>query len=284
MSDKMNFASEFPEATEMAEQVDTQLPEGTVDAAEVSRETYTLADGTEGSRAAFIREKFLNDNLSRKAISETYGFPYRVVYSATVNMVNEAESVGRGRATVNAVIKVTADNAFVNVTDEGIFVNGAAFDGALEALGELTDKNRNDWIIEQVAAGVSRGDIAKIMDLSYGVIYNITKELEGTRAKHEITLEDGSTVSRAEYIRRLYADGISRSDIVKQLDVPYSVVWQATKVEKSEQQKYQDSIETLRGYVDKVADAEKYMSLLDQLADIEITEEVNKEAEAGAEE
>lgn len=284
MSDKMNFASEFPETAEMAEQVDTQLPEGAAEAAETSRETYTLADGTEGSRAAFIREKFLNDNLSRKAISETYGFPYRVVYSATVNMVNEAESVGRGRATVNAVIKVTADNAFVNVTDEGIFVNGAAFDGALEALGELTDKNRNDWIIEQVAAGVSRGDIAKIMDLSYGVIYNITKELEGTRAKHEITLEDGSTVSRAEYIRRLYADGVSRSDIVKQLDVPYSVVWQATKVEKSEQQKYQDSIETLRGYVDKVADAEKYMSLLDQLADIEITEEVDKEAEAGAEE
>ena len=100
-----NFAAEF-EGTEAlaAEQVATDAPE-TVKAPK-ERETYELADGSIGSRAAFIREKFVNDNMSRKQIAEEFGFDYRVVYSATVNMHNEAEGSSRGRNAVNAVMKI----------------------------------------------------------------------------------------------------------------------------------------------------------------------------------
>ena len=107
-----NFAAEF-EGTEAlaAEQVATDAPE-TVKAPK-ERETYELADGSIGSRAAFIREKFIDENMSRKQIAEEFGFDYRAVYSATVNMQNEAEGSSRGRSAVNAIIKVNADNQMV---------------------------------------------------------------------------------------------------------------------------------------------------------------------------
>ena len=67
-----NFAEEF-EGTEALEneQVATDAPE--VVKAPKERETFELADGSIGSRAAFIREKFTNDNMSRKQIAEQFG-------------------------------------------------------------------------------------------------------------------------------------------------------------------------------------------------------------------
>ena len=268
----MNFAEEFPGVAEneVFATPDTEMPEKAV----ASKETYTLADGSQGSRAAFIREKFLQDNMSRKEIADTYGFAYRVVYSATVNMTNESEAAGRGRSTVNAVITVTEDGRYVTEDAEGnIVVDGEVFAGELADLGELKKVDRNEWIVSKVAAGVSRGDIAKILDMSYGVIYNITKDLEGTREKHEVELEDGTVISRSEYIRQLYAAGKSRGEIAKELNVAYPVVWQATKVVKTEVEKYNDTVESLRAYADKVADVEMFNNLLDQLLAIDFKAE-----------
>ena len=289
MSENMNFAEEFPGVAEneVFATPDTEMPEKAV----ASKETYTLADGSQGSRAAFIREKFLQDNMSRKEIADTYGFAYRVVYSATVNMTNEAEAAGRGRSTVNAVINVTEDGKYVAEDAEGnILVDGEVFAGELADLGELVkvDRNewimskvdRNEWIMSKVKDGVSRGDIAKILDMSYGVIYNITKDLEGTREKHEVELEDGTVISRSEYIRQLFAAGKSRGEIAKELNVAYPVVWQATKVVKTEAEKYNDVVESLRPYADKVVDVDAFNALLDQLAAIEFKAE---EAETVAE-
>ena len=278
MSENMNFAEEFPEAANNTpEQVATDAPMDTAVPAKAEKETYTLADGSQGSRAAFIREKFQQDNMSRKEIADTYGFAYRVVYSATVNMTNEAEAAGRGRSSVNAVIKVTANNQYVNEVDGKIYVDGEPYEGAVEDLGELQNADRNAWIIAKAQEGVSRGDIAKMLGMSYGVIYNITKELEGTREKHEVTLEDGTVVSRSEYIRMLYAGGKSRGDIAKELDVPYTVVWQATKVVKSEQEKFADLIESLKGYADKVADPDTFAVILDDLSKVELVEETEEQ-------
>lgn len=271
-NENMDFAKEFPEAATSAEQVAVETPNMEAPAP-VAKETYELSDGSQGSRAAFIREKFLQDNMSRKEISETFGFPYRVVYSATVNMTNDAEAAGSGRSAVNSVIKVTADDKYVSEADGKIFVDGEEFAGTLEDLGELKSVNRNEWVIAKAQAGMSRGDLAKILGMSYGVIYNITKELEGSREKHEITLEDGTVVSRSEYIRSLYKEGKSRGEIAKMLDVPYTVVWQATKVAKSAQEKYQDLVESLRGFSDKVADPDAFNALIDQLANTELKEE-----------
>lgn len=278
MSENMNFAEEFPEAANNTpEQVATDAPMDTAVPAKAEKETYTLADGSQGSRAAFIREKFQQDNMSRKEIADTYGFAYRVVYSATVNMTNEAEAAGRGRSSVNAVIKVTANNQYVNEVDGKVYVDGELYEGAVEDLGELQNADRNEWIISKAQEGVSRGDIAKMLGMSYGVIYNITKELEGTREKHEVTLEDGTVVSRSEYIRMLYAGGKSRGDIAKELDVPYTVVWQATKVVKSEQEKFADLIESLKGYADKVADPDTFAVILDDLSKVELVEETEEQ-------
>lgn len=278
MSENMNFAEEFPEAANNTpEQVATDAPMDTVVPAKAEKETYTLADGSQGSRAAFIREKFQQDNMSRKEIADTYGFAYRVVYSATVNMTNEAEAAGRGRSSVNAVIKVTANNQYVNEVDGKVYVDGELYEGAVEDLGELQNADRNEWIISKAQEGVSRGDIAKMLGMSYGVIYNITKDLEGTREKHEVTLEDGTVVSRSEYIRMLYAEGKSRGDIAKELDVPYTVVWQATKVVKSEQEKFADLVESLKGYADKVADPDTFAVILDDLSKVELVEETEEQ-------
>ena len=278
MSENMNFAEEFPEAANNTpEQVATDAPMDTAVPAKAEKETYTLADGSQGSRAAFIREKFQQDNMSRKEIADTYGFAYRVVYSATVNMTNEAEAAGRGRSSVNAVIKVTANNQYVNEIDGKVYVDGELYEGAVEDLGELQNADRNEWIIAKAQEGVSRGDIAKMLGMSYGVIYNITKELEGTREKHEVTLEDGTVVSRSEYIRMLYAGGKSRGDIAKELDVPYTVVWQATKVVKSEQEKFADLVESLKGYADKVADPDTFAVILDDLSKVELVEEAEEQ-------
>ena len=256
------------------EMVASPEAEGTLEVAETDndRQTYALKDGSEGSRAAFIRELFLEDHMSRKDISDKHSFPYRVVYSATVNMTNDAEPAGRGRSAGNPMIKVV-DGKLVNELEDGTFAIAETEEAVDASLVETV--SRNEWVQEQVAAGISRGDIAKALDLSYGVIYNLTKEQEGTRSKHEVELEDGSVVSRAEYIRQLYADGdgMSRSDIAKELDVPYSVVWQATRVEKTNSHKYNELVDQLEAFVALTADPTHLESLIESLQDVIILDE-----------
>lgn len=290
--DNTNFSQEFEGAEALTPDqvetgVNTEVPEQVVTEAK-EKETYELADGSMGSRAAFIREKFLQDNMSRKEIAEKFGFAYRVVYSATVNMTNEAEAPSRGRAASNAIITVNAENQLVEVKEvDGAtvtFVNGEAVDHTY-AEGELTEKSRNEWIKEQVDAGVSRGDIAKLLNLSYGVIYGLTKEAEGTRTAHVVELDDGTTMPRAEYIRKRAAEGVSRGDIAKELDVPYSVVWQATKTEKSSQEKYEDALKALEAFADKMEDKETFADALSILKDLTVAtaeQEEVQEAEAAA--
>lgn len=291
MDNNTNFSQEFQGAEALAPEhvatgVSTDLP--VVQEAK-EKEVYELADGSMGSRAAFIREKFLVDNMSRKDISEKFGFAYRVVYSATVNLTNEAEAPTRGRTAANVLIQVNADNQLVEVKEiEGApvtFVNGEAVD-VVYAEDELTGKTRNEWIKEQVEAGVSRGDIAKILNLSYGVIYSLTKEAEGTRTAHTVELEDGTVIARSEYIRMRAAEGVSRGDIAKELDVPYSVVWQATKTEKSAQEKYEDVIKSLEAFADKIDDKDAFESAVNVLKDLTVKTAAQDEvadAEAAAE-
>lgn len=276
MENNTNFSQEFQGAEALAPEqvattgVSTELP--TVTEAK-EKEVFELADGTTGSRAAFIREKFINENMSRKEIAETYGFAYRIVYSATVNMTNDAEATTRGRSASNVAITVNAENQLVEVKDvdgsKVTFVNGEAVDVTYDE-SDLIEKSRNEWIKEQVEAGVSRGDIAKILNLSYGVVYGLTKEAEGTRVAHTIELEDGTVVSRAEYIRMRAAEGVSRGDIAKELNVPYSVVWQATKTEKTAQEKYEDLVKSLEAYADKMDDKDAFDAAVLVLKDLTV--------------
>ena len=271
---KMNFAEEFPEGAEM----DVNTPE-VAEAAEVAeKKTYTMNDGSQGSRAAFIREKFLVDNMSRKEIAEAFDFPYRVVYSATVNMTNSAEAPARGRTASNATIQVNEAGACVTVEDGVTMINGEPIAEGAE-VGELHEMSRNEWIKSQVDAGMSRGDIAKILNLSYGVVYGITKDQEGTRARIEIELADGTKVSRAEYIRMQLAAGVSRGDIAKELNVPYSVVWQATKTEKTEADHFAELVASIKGFADKVTDPDLFGQICNALDTIVIKTAEAKDAE-----
>lgn len=277
--EKMDFAAEFPEGSE--ETLNTETPvEGAEDATEHA--TYTLADGTQGSRAAFIREQFLNENLSRKEIAEKFGFAYRVVYSATVNMTNASEATQRGRTSTASTVTVTVDgNQLVTVVDGVTYVDGEKLaEGTV--LGETKTVDRNTWIKEKVEAGISRGDIAKMLDLSYGVIYGITKEQDGTRSRIMVKLDDGTEVSRSEYIRMQFAAGVTRGDIAKKLDVPYSVVWQATKTEKTDADKFEEAVEVLKTFADKVEQADLFNQVIAALATMTVKVEEEPTADAPA--
>lgn len=261
--------------------------------------------GNEVSMSQFIREKFTVDNMSRKEIADTYKINYRTVYGATVNMENAAEPSSRGRGVVNPKILVTADNKVLTKVvvapaveadpEKGIeakaeevkyFLNNEEIlpgeDGQV-IVPETVETDRNTWIKEQVAAGVNRGDVAKALDLSYGVVYGLTKEEDGTRQKHEIEIDDPEKpgekkmVSRSEYIRMRVAEGISKSDVAKELGVEYSVVWQATKKDKADDEKLADTIASLEKFADKMEDAEGFKAAVEAIKAFKFKPEEKKE-------
>lgn len=299
-----NFAEEFDTemmtaAEDLAAELDMPAEAVAAEGTAPARETYQLADGSVGSRAAYIRELFLMQNMSRKEISEKYNFPYRVVYSATVNMTNEAEAgTSRGRGAISSVVKVTKEgNKLVEVKAidgvDCVFMDGEATGYAIEEdkiidtmtndlIDTVIDKNRNTWINERVNQGTSRGDIAKMLDVSYGVVYAATKDIEGSRVKHDIKLDNGETISRAEYIRRLFAEGKSRGDIAKMLEVPYSVVWQATKTEKTAQEQFKELLEKFGEFKEKVTNQELFDDILAAMQALEIKEETADKTEVDA--
>lgn len=284
--DTTTFAEEFEGAENLTpEQVDTQAPEQTVKATP-ERKTYTLLDGTEGSRSAFIKEQYMQLGKSRKAIAEEFGFDYRAVYSATVNLSNGADEGTRGRASVNAMIKVNNARQYVEIKPDAegnplTYVNGELTD-VVYTDEELTTVSRNDWIKEMVAAGMAKGAIAKILDVSYGVVYGQTKDMGSSRTTHMVITDDGVEMPRAEYIRQLEATGMSKGDIAKKLGVEYSVVWQATKKQKTDQEKFTALIESLEGYTEKVDEREMFADAIATLKAIKLVDNTAEEAKEAA--
>lgn len=255
------------------------------EAAAAARDTrvWRLDDGTEVSMSEFIRERFVKDNMSRKEIAEKFNINYRTVYGATVNMVNDAEPAGRGRAAANHKINVTENGDVVTVIEGVTHVNNVAVSDEEAAELETIEVDRNEWIRQQVESGVSRGEVAKKLGLSYGVVYNVTKDIKGASQRHMIEYQ-GETMSRSEYIRRRFQEGVSKSEIAKELGVDYPVVWSALKTLKSETEKYQDALKRLEKFAEKMADPETFNSLLDQMKALEVIEpEDEKEAEEAEE-
>lgn len=238
---------------------------GADEAANEAKDTrvWKLEDGTEVSKSEFIREQFTQNNLSRKDISEQFEINYRTVYGATVNMVNEAEPATRGRSASNAKIAVTADGQVATEIEGVLHLNNIAHEGSLADI-ETSDVDRNDWIKEQVEGGTSRGDVAAALGLSYGVVYSLTKEVAGASTRHEVEL-NGEMVSRSEYIRAKFAEGMTKADIAKELGVDYPVVWSALKSLKSEEDKYAEAIEKVAKFGEQLEDQDAFNTLLDQL-------------------
>lgn len=259
--------------------VNAEVPATSEENKEDNRKWFNL-NGEEVSKSAFIREQFTVVNKSRKQIAEDNDIPYRTVYGATVNMENAAEPTSRGRGITFSKINVTTDNKVVFVKDGVITINGEVQPEGIE-VPETTEVDRNTWIKEQVAAGVHRGDIAKILDLSYGVVYGLTKEAEGTRQKYEVfDPETNAMISRGDYIRKKVAAGVNKGDIAKELGVEYSVVWQATKKMKTTEEKFVEAVKALEKFVDAVVNPEILTNAIATLNTVTIkTEEADKVTE-----
>lgn len=253
------------------------------EAAKSARDTrkWHLDDGTEVSMSEFIRHQFTKYNKSRKQISEEFGINYRTVYGATVNMTNDAEPATRGRGAINQKILVTPEGDVVTEIDGVIHINNQAVsDEEGQAAKESAEEvDRNQWIREQVEGGRSRADVAAALGLSYGVVYSVTKGIAGASQRHEVEY-NGEMISRSEYIRRRFAEGVSKSDIAKELGVDYPVVWSALRTLKSEQEKYNDAVERLAKYADKMEDPEAFNSLIDQLKELKVQEAEDASEEA----
>ena len=251
-----NYENEFNGAPETAIPADVTPDDAAQEHTE--KRTWTDKDGNEVSMSQFIREQFTDNNLSRKEISEKFDINYRTVYGATVNMENDAEPASRGRGVVNPTIEVTADNKVYTEKvvdgDTHYFLNNEEISEDDAAEVETTSTNRNEWIKDQVTSGASRGDVAKALDLSYGVVYGLTKDVAGSRQKHEVELPDGSKIPRSDYIRQKVAEGVSKSDVAKELGVEYSVVWQATKKDKTDAEKYAEAVASIEKFADKIED------------------------------
>lgn len=272
--------------------VDTAVEGGA--ATTEDKRVWTDNEGNEVSMSQFIREKFIKDNMSRKEIADKFEINYRTVYGATVNMVNDAEPASRGRGVVNPKIKVTADNKVLieKVEGEGdaavtkYFLNGeelVAGESGVVEIPETVETDRNSWIKDQVNNNVNRGEIAKILDISYGVVYGLTKDEESSRQKYEVELPDGTKMPRSEYIRKRVAEGASKADVAKELGVEYSVVWQATKKDKTDAEKYESLVEQLEKMTEKVSDQEGFKAALDILKGFTIVEKVEEETSETAE-
>ena len=177
---------------------------------------FTLDDGTESSRSAYIRQEF-NKGRSRGDITKELEVPYYIVYSATANMFNEAHPEGGGRAFGGA------RGTMVEHPETGAMVSRASL------------------MREMVEAGTSRGEVAKQFEVPYATVYAATKEIktgaEGTHGgKVMITdPETGEEIARVDYIRAQFEAGKSRREIANELSCDYAVVWAATKEKKEDE-------------------------------------------------
>lgn len=195
---------------------------------------FLLDDGSSSSRSAYIRQEFKKDR-SRGDIAKELGVAYYIVYSATANMFNAAHPEG-GSGTGSA------RGEMITVTEESreLVVDTTAYEGT----EKLVNIPRSAYMRELVKGGMSRGEIAKLLDCPYATVYAATKDEEGgtTKATRVVLIhpETGAEINRADYIRELFEAGMTRKEIAVHITkmtgdlCDYSTVWAATKPPKAE--------------------------------------------------
>lgn len=241
----------------------------------------------EVSTSEFCRIAFTALNINRREISDKFEINYRTVYGACANMTNTAVDAPKGRATAEATIRLDAEGRVIAVKGDINFIDGVETTEVID-FDALTQVNRKEFILAKVAEGMANADIAKLLQVSHGVVYNATKDSNAKGGSREVMIEvDGVEVKRADYIRQLFDEGKTRSEIKDLLGCEYNVVYAATKTEKSEKDKLADAINAVAKYADKVADVESFSSAIEILKlatlkadEVETTEGATEEAEA----
>jgi hypothetical protein len=103
--------------------------------------------------------------------------------------------------------------------------------------------SRSAYIRQEFMKDRARGDIAKELGVSYGVVFSATTNMhnakhpegaEGHAVARGVIMEDGR--SRAEHMRDMVKEGKTRGEIAKHFGAPYATVYAATKdlIEKGE--------------------------------------------------
>ena len=188
------------------------------------RKVYKLDDGTAVSRSKFIRQEFSKDK-SRKQICEENDFPYHSVYAATANLYNAVHTEdGSALRGVTMVRKVNTNLEFIDTEEQVVE----------EELAPMIP--RTQLMKELVEAGLDRSSVAEYLGVSKGAVYAATKGLGETRGRKTVIHPDtGTEMSRNDYIRELFVEGVSRKDIAAHLTqltgeyTDYGTVWAACK-------------------------------------------------------
>lgn len=239
------------------------------------KKIYHDETGKEITCSAFCRAMF-EKNMTKKQIADKFDIPYRTVYGACQNLSNDAHGT---RTRTASTIKVDEKNQpLVQDADGNFLLNGKKVEGAID-ITKFTSVDRDEWIKQAYENGMERAEIAKILNVSHGCVYNVTKELGEKKNTIMIELEDGTSVKRVEYIRELYKAGQSRADIAKLLDIPYNIVYQATKEAKSAAEKLKAAIEAVAKFADSVVDTQAFANALTVLNSAQIKEEEEEKAE-----
>lgn len=117
------------------------------------------------------------------------------------------------------------------------------------ALDNGQECSRSAFIRQEFMKDRSRGDIAKELEIAYGLVYTATANMynlvhpeggtgrtgnRGATLNEEVTLNDGSTLpagsSRADLFRAQVTSGEkTRGELAKEFDIPYATVYAATK-------------------------------------------------------
>lgn len=175
------------------------------------QEMFELEDGTTGSRADYIRQEFKKDR-SRGEIAKELDVPYHTVYSATVNMFNEAHPERGGGGSKTAIVEHPET-------------------------GE--QKPRTEVVRDLYGEyGWSRGQIKDHFEISYGAVYQATKDMGSTSGGKKMIEhpETGEQVARVDFIREKWAEGLSRREIADMIGCDYAIVWAATAEKKEDKE------------------------------------------------
>lgn len=177
------------------------------------RQVFVLPDGSEVSRAEYIRHLFLEEDKSRGEITKELGVPYSTVYSATANLENSHHK--RGQV-------------------------GGGFARKFVELEDGTRMARSNYIRKRIEEGATRSEVAKELDISYSAVWAATKDMDigFSRPGGKVMIEHpdtGEMVARVDYIREAYAAGLTRREIANKIGCDYAVVWAATHEPKQDE-------------------------------------------------
>ena len=311
--ENMNNEMEFNVEENNEVEFNAETPEGEVvkeDADKVvvdDKPKFFDKEGKEMSMSAFAKMKFVEEGLSRKEISEEFGINYRTVYGATMNLDNGTSS-SRGRSGSNETIKYAVIDDVKKLVEEvkdeetqvvsyvtSEVVDKEIVETSLESLEglEIIESTRNDFIKETVEGGeMTRADAATLFGIAYGTVHSLTKGATSASRSIYITVVDEKgeekQVKRIDYIRKRFDDLLNedkseaeaRKVIKDELGVNYNIVYNATKKEKTIEEKYNDILKSLESYVEKVTNPEEFRIVLDDLKTVQFLKEEDKEDKA----